>query len=122
MVPMSNLPPISEVAFQRQVMEILKLHRWHVVHIPAVAVVRRGRIQHMTTYQGDGGLPDLIIARDGETHLVELKSDAGRLSSEQRKWLEASGGMLWRPRDWPEILKFARSGEREQVDFVQVDR
>ena len=120
---MSTLPPISEVAFQRQVMEILKLHRWHVVHIPAVAVVRRGRIQHTTTYQGDGGLPDLIIARDGETHLVELKSDVGRLSPEQRQWLEASGGMLWRPRDWSRILQFARSGKyHEQVNTIPVDR
>ena len=113
------MKPISEVAFQRQVMEILKLHRWKVVHIPAVAVVRRGRIQHTTTYQGDSGLPDLIIARDQRTWLVELKSDSGRLSDGQREWLDASGGMLWRPRDWVRILHFARTGiydEEKQAD------
>ena len=56
--------------------------------------------------QGDRGLPDLVIAKNGRVLLAELKTDTGRLGPGQQDWLDALGphGRLWRPRDWNDVL------------------
>ncbi|MFR9753993.1 VRR-NUC domain-containing protein [Nocardia sp. 004] len=97
---LSALPlDISEKDFQQRVMDHAKWHRWRVVHIRP-ALHRSGRIS--TPYSGDTGLPDLILARDGVVLLVELKTEKGRATREQLRWLDAAGanGYLWRPSDW----------------------
>lgn len=53
--------------------------------------------------QGHPGFPDLVLARNGEVLFVELKSEKGKLSPEQRDWLAHTNGRLWRPADWPDI-------------------
>jgi hypothetical protein len=96
-------------------MRLLGLYGWHVCHVPTRAVVRNGRVWHETSYEGFSGLPDLICARDGRVILIELKTDAGKLSEGQTDWLAASGGLLWRPSDWPMIERFAKEGIRDDV-------
>lgn len=93
--------------FQSQVMALAKLCGWLVVHFKTVCVNRGGRRSYETPYDGDGGFPDLVIARRGVVLHVELKTDTGRLSQDQKHWLEAMGdsGRVWRPRDWDEIEK-----------------
>ena len=56
------------------------------------------------------GFPDLVIAGKGKLLFVELKSEKGKLSTNQLEWsnaLAATGARvcLWRPSDWPEIEK-----------------
>jgi VRR-NUC domain len=53
------------------------------------------------------GFPDLVFVRD-RIVFAELKATTTRVTSEQRRWLDAladAGGevYLWRPDDWPEI-------------------
>jgi len=58
-----------------------------------------------TPIQGDAGLPDLIIAGSKGVLFRELKSDGGRLTREQAKWLVTLGitgnAATWRPGDLP---------------------
>ena len=55
--------------------------------------------------QGDGaGFPDLVLVRKGRLLFVELKSEIGKVSPQQRKWLDdldkAAETYVWRPEDW----------------------
>lgn len=93
---------ITEDDLKRAVIDTAKIHGWRVHHS------RPARTQNgwRTPVEGHAGLPDLVLARDGQVLLVELKSDTGRTTADQEKWLAAAGGQgrLWRPRHWPEIL------------------
>ena len=56
------------------------------------------------------GFPDLVMVRDGRLLFVELKSEKGRLTPEQREWMDVLGDVwannrtvetyVWRPADW----------------------
>lgn len=60
--------------------------------------------------QGDGaGFPDLLMVRD-VVLAVELKTDTGDLSADQRLWLaafEIAGieNHVWRPRDAEAVMR-----------------
>ena len=64
----------------------------------------------------DRGFPDsLLIHPDtGRLIVAELKTERGRLSAHQRRWLEAFRTVrtveayVWRPRDWDEALRVLR--------------
>lgn len=60
--------------------------------------------------RSEPGFPDLVILGRGRLLFAELKSERGRLSSDQSVWLSelsASGCecYVWRPSDWHEIVK-----------------
>jgi hypothetical protein len=98
---------MSEDDWQKRVMDFMRLHRWRVVHIRNVRVDGRWRVP----YQGDGGLLDLIAARDDRVILVELKADKpAPFKPGQREWLAAAGvnGYCWQPSDWPEVQEVLR--------------
>lgn len=62
-----------------------------------------------TTVQYDGkGFPDLVMARHGRVVLAEIKTETGRVSPHQKRWIAASGAHLWRPSDWPQIQEILR--------------
>lgn len=92
----------TESDFQRRVMDTARLFGWRRVHIRPARTDRGWR----TPYEGDSGLPDLVLAKCGRVILVELKSDAGKPSLDQLAWLDAAGpnGYLWAPRDWDRVL------------------
>lgn len=41
---------------------------------------------------GQQGFPDLVLARGGRVLFIELKTEKGVLTTEQRRWLEAIDG------------------------------
>lgn len=92
-------PQTSEAELQAMVIDAARWHGWRVCHFRA-AQNRDGR--WMTPLEGDPGLPDLVLARDGVVLLAELKSDRGQPTEDQTLWLDALGdhGRLWRPADW----------------------
>jgi hypothetical protein len=94
---------LSEADWQRRVMDTARLHHWRCVHIRAAKVGTR----HMTPYEGDGGLPDLVLARAGRVILAELKAEKGAMRPGQAEWLEAAGehGRLWRPSHWADVIE-----------------
>lgn len=99
---------MSEADVQRTIMETAALFGWHRVHIRAAP--QRGRWS--VPYEGDPGLPDLILAKGGRVLLVELKAAEGRLTAEQTAWLAAAGpnGRVWRPADLPAAIEELRCG------------
>ena len=61
------------------------------------------------------------MTRGGRVLFVELKTESGRVSEEQRGWLEALASCpglechVWRPSDWDEIERtLRRKGHHER--------
>jgi hypothetical protein len=77
---------VTEAAWQTQVIDLAQLLGWRVAHFRAAQTDRGWR----TPVQADGaGYPDLVLVRGSELLFVELKAQRGRLSGEQRAWLDA---------------------------------
>lgn len=95
------LPPISEKAFLAQVIQLARLRGFETYHT------------HRSTHSA-AGFPDLVMgrARDHRLIFAELKSERGRTTREQERWLSLLRGIaqvvpievyLWRPSDWQAI-------------------
>lgn len=94
----------SEREFQGAVLELAGYLGW--------------RLQYHTfdSRGSERGFPDLVLCRprDGRLLIVELKSATGRVSEDQRAWLDGLGTVrqfgsgLWRPGDWAEIERMLR--------------
>lgn len=102
----SLLPPMTEKEFQNQVLGYAGLRGWLIVHFRP-ALTRSGRWATAVQAQGTG-YPDLTLCREDRLIFAELKTDRGRLTLLQQKWLEAlrktsAEVYLWRPNQWVEI-------------------
>lgn len=91
---------MTEREWQRQVLDLAAWHRWALTyHAPDNRPDARGRVQSVTR-----GFPDLILLKGRRLLAVELKTETGRVTPEQRKWLTglAAAGVevdVWRPSD-----------------------
>ena len=91
---------ISERALLDAVVAMAKGNRWLVYHaLPSMN--RRGA--WATHFRGHAGFPDLVLSHPvGDLIIVELKSEIGRVTDGQHRWLasfEAAGieTHVWRP-------------------------
>ena len=91
---------ISEAALLDATVAIAKGNGWHVYHaLPSMN--RRGA--WATHFRGHKGFPDLVLSHPvGDLVIVELKSEIGRVSEGQVRWLNsfAAAGIethVWRP-------------------------
>ncbi len=106
---MTGLPPLTEAAFQGQVIDLARTLGWRVAHFRPAQTTRGWR----TPVAADGtGFPDLILVRD-RVIAAELKTQKGRIKDEQQAWLAAfaAAGVatyLWRPSDIDDILETLR--------------
>lgn len=102
---------MKESEFQDNIIELAQLKGWMVAHFRAVRVQRRdGSVYHCTPVQAQGaGFPDLILLKEGRLIVAELKSDKGKTSPEQDKWLDlfctVSEAYVWRPKQWDKIVE-----------------
>jgi hypothetical protein len=92
----------SEEEFQAQVVEFARLLGWRVY-------------KTYDSRRSPAGFPDLCMARRARLVFLELKTDAGGLTPEQREWIEAlaatpAEAYVVRPRDWPLIEKYLQWG------------
>lgn len=95
---------MTEADWQRQVIDLAHLCGWRVAHF------RPARTAHgwATPVTADGaGFPDLVLIRD-RVIFAELKSDRGRLSDVQRRWIagltDAGAEVhVWRPADFDTV-------------------
>lgn len=103
---MSLAGRVSEKVFMRQVLDAARLLGWSCYHT-------------FDSRRSAPGFPDLFCVREGGPLLaVECKTEKGRLSEWQRRWLDLlrSAGIdtrVWRPSDWDEIETTLR-GEDER--------
>lgn len=97
---------LTEADLQQRVLDYARLRGWRCAHIRPARTTAGWR----TPYQGDPGLPDLVLARGGVVVLAELKTARGRTTVEQDAWLAAAGGhgRLWRPDSWVTIMEELR--------------
>lgn len=86
-------PRVVESALQRAVIDLAKLRGWLVFHA------------YDSRKSTGPGFPDLLMAHEAQQRLlaVELKTEAGRLTPDQHRWLltlHAVGAEcdVWRPR------------------------
>jgi hypothetical protein len=93
---------MTESELLNAVLDLARVFGWRTAHFRA-ALTRHG---WRTPVQGDGaGFPDLVLVRGSRVIAIELKSDTGNLTDEQRIWLDAlsDAGVLavvWRPEHW----------------------
>ena len=102
---MSESRFISEEDFKALVIDLAHVHSWRVAHFRP-AMTKQG---WRTAVQGDGaGFPDLVLVRGNRLLFAELKSVKGKVSPDQKTWLQGlreacSEVYLWRPSDYDEI-------------------
>ena len=69
------------------------------------------------------GYPDLtILTLDRRVIFAELKNDRGRLTEDQRVWLEAlpdHQAYLWRPDDFDDAVRIIQEGHRVSEGVIQ---
>jgi len=93
---------LTEKQFQEQVIDLAHIYHWKVAHFRPAQTSKGWR----TPVGADGkGFPDLVLARKGQVLFIELKSDDGKVTEEQREWLNELDGILWRPQDLETIAK-----------------
>ena len=90
-------PVVTERELQRVIVDYIYRGRWDYYHTANPRFSLRG-------------FPDLVIIRPPEILFVELKAERGRVSPEQKAWLdqlEACGleTHVWRPSDIPEAIE-----------------
>jgi len=93
---------LLEEDFKETVIDTAIMHGW-LVHHSRPAKTKRG---WRTPIEGNPGLPDLILARDGVVIFAELKKHRAYPTPDQRNWLASIGAQarVWRPADWPAIV------------------
>jgi hypothetical protein len=102
---------LTESAFQAQVIQLARLHKWRVAHFRKVRVQRRnGSTYYETPIAADGvGFPDLVLVHRAHGVLfAELKVGKNKPTAEQVQWLDDLGAagvraVVWRPEDWGTI-------------------
>lgn len=88
---------VTESAFQAQVIEYAEARLWLVYHT-------------YRSTRSPAGFPDLVLVRLSRCIFAELKTEKGRPSPAQLKWLDAldlagETAYLWRPSDWERICE-----------------
>jgi hypothetical protein len=104
---MGNKTPavkVNENDFLRKVVDLAHIRGWLVHHDRPARTSQGWR----SAIQGDPGFPDLVLARNGQTIIAELKTGDGRLTLHQKAWIEQTGCHVWRPTDWPTIMELLR--------------
>lgn len=95
----------TEAGFQRTVTEYATWRGWRWYHTH-------------DSRRSPSGFPDLVLVRGQNLIFVELKSEKGRVTSDQQEWIDAlsatnydhSGPLVfvWRPSDWESIERELR--------------
>ena len=70
---------ISETAFLSQLLDLLKLFGWKYEHTFEQRIYAR---------RTSKGFPDIVAVRPPRLIFAELKSEAGKVTTEQETWLE----------------------------------
>ena len=73
---MSPLKAGSEAAFQQQVVNLAQLYAWRCYHTH-------------DSRRSQAGFPDLVLVRGAELIFAELKTQSGRVRTEQTEWIQA---------------------------------
>jgi len=97
--PVPLVDSISQKDFQEAVIREAERRNWLVFH-------------PYSSRRSKEGYPDLTLARGNRVLCIELKTETGELSADQRSWLEVLSGVggnveyhCFRPSDWQTIVR-----------------
>jgi hypothetical protein len=95
-----------EKDFQQWVVDLARWHGWLVHHTRTVKIAGGG----WTSPGLDAGFPDLVLARPDELIFAELKTNTGKTTGTQARWLDVLDTapievVVWRPKDMPHIME-----------------
>ena len=101
-----------EIAFQRELLDTAGYLGWMRFHDHDA---RRDN----ESAGVDRGFPDSVLVHPDQGRLLfaELKTERGRLSKDQERWLEALRRVRsievysWKPRDWDRVLRVLQGQE-----------
>lgn len=99
---------MNEAQLTDVIVDAARLYGWKVAHFRPAQTARGWR----TAMQGDTGFPDLVLARDGEVIMAELKVGRAKRRPDQMAWAEAIGPdlyQLWTDRDLDAIMRRLRT-------------
>jgi hypothetical protein len=103
---------MSEKEWQKMVTETADWFGWIYYH-SRPALTQAGK--WATPLQGLAGFPDLVLVHKTRGLVfAELKSQTGRLSDKQERWIDlltysGAEAHVWRPTDWPAVLRRLRN-------------
>lgn len=92
---------ITEGELQGFVVTLARLHGWLAYHT-------------YDSRRSEAGFPDLCLVRGGRVIFAELKSEKGKVTAAQQRWIDAltaSGTVevyLWRPSDLDDLDRILR--------------
>jgi hypothetical protein len=101
MPPPEPPPPVDdakdEEEFRGQVEACAKSTGWTTYHV-------------YNSRKSNAGWPDEVFVRGPVIFFAELKTETGRTTADQERWIELLRGAgqtvyLWRPSDWPDIRR-----------------
>jgi hypothetical protein len=105
----------TERAFQASVLAYARMMGWQAFHDNATNAPRRCSACGVTRSlpRNVAGMPDLILIRRPRIVWAELKSERGKLTDDQRAWIEelracGQAVYVWRPSDWREVERVLR--------------
>jgi hypothetical protein len=104
---------VNEASLQAAVVDLAHAYSFKAAHFRPAQTAKGWR----TPVGGDGrGFVDLVLAKPGRVLFVELKADAGRLTAQQKEWVEVLDAKVWRPADWHsgEILRVLSGSEESK--------
>jgi len=126
---------ITERDFSSQVESLLTLFQWRWMHSRPARVMRHGEETYETAYSGHKGWLDYAATRDGVLLIMEIKSETGKLTKEQKEWVDEWEKVsqynsnvfvrVFRPSDYEsleETLRFCSTDlveAREQVKLME---
>jgi len=106
----------SEDDFLTWLIDLARVNGWKGAHFRG-GWSRDGE-RFTTPVQADGeGFPDLVLTRDSVTIYAETKTEKGKLTPEQKEWLEVLARnpgnkcFVWRPSDRKEIEEVLKRGK-----------
>jgi len=113
---MTGHPGMTWQQWQNTVIALLQTYGWHVAHFRP-AMNQRGQWRTAVAANGKGW-PDIVAIHKerGQLLVAELKTGKGRLTPEQKEWLEyfrlvpGCGVFEWKPDDWETILGIVQGG------------
>ena len=87
---------LNEKDFMESIVQLARSTGWLVYHT-------------YDSRRSEPGFPDLVMTKPKRLVIAEIKTEKGKTSKHQDKWLETLGTArgvevkVWRPSDWPEI-------------------
>ena len=100
---------MTEGDFQRQVIKAAEMFFWAIYHVTNV----KGRLLAWSSL----GFPDLVLCHGHQVLYRELKTDTGRLSTDQKSWIALLNRAgqdvgVWRPKDWDRVVLELKGGSK----------